>query len=141
MLPQLGKIDWIPIDVLIGVVAEILHHDLQEDENSTYNLVNPNEANWDDLLDPLKACCGSEATVVSATEWLQRIKELELREDAGEQLPMTKMLDTVRLFIDEDQARSVPYETGRAAKASPGFANAPQITKTMMEKWVKDWKF
>ncbi|TVY83972.1 Non-canonical non-ribosomal peptide synthetase FUB8 [Lachnellula suecica] len=139
MLPKLGNIDWIPVDILVEVISELIHHDLQYSGGKTYNLVNPRSANWEDIPEPFRACCGSETKVVSVHEWLQEIKKLEFGESATTQLPMVKMLDSIELLLNPHETGSVAYEKDQAVEASPTFANTPRITSAMVVKWIQEW--
>lgn len=140
-LPDLGVIDWIPIDHLVQVVAELMDYDLQSEEYHTYNLVNPRATAWSDLLQPVLDCCGLNTEVIPMAEWLLKVKEAEFSNEEIASIPIAKMVDSLTAFLAANQHSGPNFKIEKALIASPSMRSLMPIDKAMMESWVKQWGF
>ena len=71
------EIDWVPVDRLGDIIAELVSVAASEHGNPAssrvYNVVNPAKATWDTLLPALQAM--GPLPIISAAEWVERLEK------------------------------------------------------------------
>ena len=153
MLPgELGPVDWIPVDPLAGMVAEILCADRAGDimgkgegkgEGArVYNLVNPRVAHWAELLPTLQTHLklpGSEA-IVPLRQWIQRLETYD-RSDVNQlvQKPALKLLDLLKAIEAGDG--DLRFETARGREVSGVMRGLGKVGVEWMGVWMRQWGF
>ena len=129
--------DYIPVDLLSDIILEIIFHSLANQTQNVYNIVNPHQTNWSELLGPVQVALGNECTVVSAAEWVSAVEsDGHEGDDVGavSRKPTLKILDFTKGVLSAE-AQAYKTENGRAA--SETFARLGPVTKEWMEVWLK----
>ncbi|KAI1074574.1 acetyl-CoA synthetase-like protein [Whalleya microplaca] len=141
--PALGKIDWIPVDLLAAVTWE-LSTNADATAGGTlqiFNLVNPATKLWKELLPDIKESLGGEA--VTMHEWIQELEKVDLN-DKDEVLsrPAVKILEFFRdmretKYIGADE---IVVCTDRGQQLSDTLRESGPVRVEWIQKWMKDWK-
>jgi thioester reductase-like protein len=140
VLPEIRKVDWVPVNQLVDVITDILYKDLSGDKScNTYNLVNPQPVLWSQLLEPLKKLCGPDTKVIPCERWLQKVKETDLSGAEVRGVALANLADTFTAFLHESEKNERKYELEKALAASPALASVGPITKEMLGAWIKQW--
>lgn len=145
---ELGPVDWIPVDRLAGVVAEIVRGDFRGGEEGegegarVYNLTNPRVTHWGELLPTLQthlALPGTEA-IIPLKEWVQRLETYD-RSDVNQlvQKPALKLLELLKGIEAGDG--ELRFETGRAREGSGGMRGLERVGEVWMGGWLRQWGF
>lgn len=163
---DIASIDWLPIDTVAGVIAEI---GLEAATNSirhglaVYNVLNPQKTSWNALLPSITATLqqGTNTTfqIVSPTEWIEKLKNcaseilkvaISSSDEQTEALlranPALKLIDFFDgLFgsVDKGQysndTHKSAWETSNAERKSGKLRHAEAIDGEMMERWTRQW--
>ncbi|KAL3709184.1 hypothetical protein TMatcc_002974 [Talaromyces marneffei ATCC 18224] len=163
---DIASIDWLPIDTVAGVIAEI---GLEAATNSirhglaVYNVLNPQKTSWNALLPSITATLqqGTNTTfqIVSPTEWIEKLKNcaseiLEVAISSSDEQteallranPALKLIDFFDgLFgsVDKGQysndTHKSAWETSNAERKSGKLRHAEAIDGEMMERWTRQW--
>ncbi|KAF7133838.1 hypothetical protein CNMCM5793_005250 [Aspergillus hiratsukae] len=100
-----GHLDWIPVDILSELLADLTEVDGRElpseQVTSYYHFVNPNRATWESIvptvLDELEGKC--KTTTLS--DWVKKLEQHSARpEKSDEQPPGVQLLDFYRSLED-----------------------------------------
>lgn len=138
ILPQLGQIDWIPIDRFVSAFVEILHHQttLEPFVEATYNIVNPQPIPWDSIVEPILEHFAPGAQVVSLSEWLEKVNALGSSQDGSVDI---KILDFLGLYDEAITNSTLEFHTEKLKAASKTSSLSNPISKEMMKIWMNQW--
>ena len=153
-LGTVDMIEWIPIDILSKIIAELLlnqerfvnHYEASAAARTqVFHLVNPSPTNWPALLPKIQKHISkneSEIEVVSFADWTQR-----LQASAGSGLqdlasnPAIKLLDFFRDISHSDGHVRATLETRAAVQRSPTLAGLGPVSPEWMARWMDQWGY
>ncbi|KAI0197610.1 hypothetical protein F4808DRAFT_294517 [Astrocystis sublimbata] len=140
---QLEAVDWIPVDKLGKVIAELAIPEQPRTpiEGATvYHTVNPHTTTWTELLPTVcrRLSQEKEVEVVSLEAWVNALRESAPRtEDIG-QNPAVKLLDFFESLLD---IGATSLSTEQTAGVSPTLSNVGPVQDKWMENWMTQWGF
>lgn len=142
------KIDWLPIDVLAGIIVDLTLASQTGDggKASVFHPHNPNTTTWEELIPQvIKSITPSTSTsleIVSFEEWLRRVSGNA--EASGLKIekivklnPAVKLLDTYKSLLGEGKLPD--FEVAKTVGVSEKLKNAQAIKMEWVEKWCKEW--
>lgn len=147
-LGSMGRMDWIPVDILANVVVETLLDDsCHGGRESPYtsgegkarfvHLLNPHEANWQDILRHAQRSLEKELEVVSYEEWLSDLQS-SAEQEHDEANPAVKLVD----FFEQNKNDLKPkFSTVNAQRMSQTLASLQPVNGEWMHLWMKQWGF
>ena len=137
---HLPDIDWIPIDRLADVVAEIIDADFASDEGRVYNVVNPQTVPWNSMLEVFKKYCGAHCSVVPLDDWLGELEKTRLETLGQSELatkPALKVLPVLRELMDVKAVAN--YDTARSVEVSASLRALGPVRQEWMQNWLDQW--
>jgi thioester reductase-like protein/aryl carrier-like protein len=153
--PQFSEIDWLPVDLLVSVLVELISHQTDFDLGETgsarvYNLRNPQTTTWSQLLpsitDTMKTLLGPHHApeVVPPAVWLKRLGDDASKEtwDGAVIDPAIKLLEFYRDYLwrtDEHDGKMPPMSIELACADSSTLRGVQAISSQWMQKWVSEW--
>ena len=136
---DLPPIDWIPINKLSCIVAELTQNNVKLDKIQIYNLVNPRPKPWKTIVKAIKDHCGQESQSVSLHAWIERLQESQESSQEYTSKPALKMLKFfTQMLVGQVGQR---YETAHGVHASSTMASLPPVNEEWMKIWLKQWAF
>ncbi|KAI1747666.1 hypothetical protein F4782DRAFT_417041 [Xylaria castorea] len=147
--PRFSAIDWIPNDLLGGVVADLVIADLQTSSGSgatVFNLQNPHTTSWESLIPAIQEKTRLAIAVVPPSTWLAKLQdsqEAPLEVDVVRN-PAIKLMgfyrDHLWAPVPEGDASVQPAMViDRALSASATLRDMPPVSHELMSKWVSEW--
>ncbi len=154
-----GVINWIPVDYCAQVVLELADHTFDLAENDAkggkggvtyYHVVNPQNAEWSQLLPVVQQYFGPELPVVSLPEWVQALEQSVVVDDstsskagAGDKNPAVKLLGWLTDLVREraEGRGNVQLDTKETCKWSKEMRNMIPVNGKWMELWLRQWQF
>jgi len=151
-LGPIDQVDWIPVDILTKVIAELLltpieKNKLGKSKLQIYHALNPNSTNWSALLPVILENSRKTLEPVSIVEWVDRLEQAaSLQPQAQEKLPAINLLlvffENLRdKSIRFPRASSSPLDTTQSSKASKTLRTCPPVSPEWMQIWMDQWKF
>ena len=120
---NVSLIDWIPINVLGGVILDIFHSEGSSVEAKVFNLVNPNTLSWDALIETLTEYCGMKAKPIPMTQWVEEVRK---------STTYTPAVMLLSFFGAIGQGMEVRYRTENSTQASTTFRQMQPAS----ERWI-----
>ena len=144
-LGNLGSVDWVPVDELAKMVAQIAESianaekDTNTGTNLVFNVVNPHRVDYETLLPSLKEKLA--ARVVPATEWIELLsrsveKSGGIISDAN---PGAKLLDFYREQMITGHATELVIDVGNVKAASKTARQLPSVNRDWLDSWLQGW--
>lgn len=136
------NVDWIPVDLLARVIANLALQPVRQGSLSVSNLVNPSSsAHWETVLLPAVIAHfdakGRPIRCVSLKEWVDLVARSA--EDL-ERNPAAKLLPFFEgLAQDEREAPGVC--TAETQKRCAALADIGPVGAKWMSRWLEDWGF
>ncbi|KAI0423280.1 hypothetical protein F5X98DRAFT_369287 [Xylaria grammica] len=143
-LGPLESIDWIPVDKLGDIVAELatyLPRSHQPDEGATvYHAVNPHHTTWRELLPTITRHLsqGKAVEVVSLKTWVDALKGSAARAESIAANPAMKLIDFFESLVG---GSTTVFKTERTLDASPTLSTIGPIQDSWMDIWMRQWGF
>ncbi|MCJ1387732.1 hypothetical protein MMC18_000575 [Xylographa bjoerkii] len=163
-LGSMGRVDWIPVDILADIIVELAgvgepvngvskaysngsHSDdtLPTSSLPVYHAVNPKATHWAKLVPTVSKYIGPSVKVVSWGEWVEALRNSKHDATAAnlKQNPALKLLD---FFESMERAakmgKQMPVlETKVSARRSRTMASLEPVSEEWMEIWLKQWVF
>ncbi|TEY43707.1 hypothetical protein BOTCAL_0362g00110 [Botryotinia calthae] len=159
---SLDRIDWIPVDALSEILLELCEmprHGREIDRATVFNILNPSQANWEDLLPAvikaLSSCnpAGKKIEKVSLESWIRKVEdtvdhqsrhstvESNEKEICFNRLvelnPAIKLVHFYR--AEKERGEGAEWETGGARVQSETLRNLGKVESIWMEKWIEVW--
>jgi thioester reductase-like protein len=131
-------LDWVPVDSAATAVVNIMQHDFHVNENGMqcYNMVNPRAIPWSELVGAVKTWCGEAAQIVSLSDWVTRLKELEGGDPGAiARLPALKMLAVYEGLANRGPTYS--YRMEKTLNASESMAKLGPIDVPLLQAWLE----
>lgn len=145
-LGSMGRMDWIPVDNLAKTVVEVLLEDgsrtgrdspmASDKENAQFvHLLNPHEADWQEILPHVQNSLDKKLQVVAYEEWLSDLQASAER-TPDEANPAVKLID----FFEENRHALKPkFSTINSQEMSKTLENLRPVNGNWMELWMKQW--
>ena len=145
-LGSMGRMDWIPVDVLAKVASEILlASSARTDQSSTVasdgeqaqfvHLLNPHEANWQDIIPHVQRSLDEKLKVVPYEEWLSDLQNSAER-NHDEANPAVKLVD----FFEQNRHDLKPkFSTTNAQRMSQTLRSLQPVNGEWMHLWMEQW--
>ncbi|KAL9094874.1 MAG: hypothetical protein Q9165_002823 [Trypethelium subeluteriae] len=156
--PGLGKIDWVPVDLLAEVLVELALRPAQVAEKeeevaraAVFHPHNGHSTSWQALLPGVRAAIeevtSKKVEVVSAKEWLARLRRSEEGEKSEEELaalvvarPALKILEFYEgTLVEGGGEESNRFDTTRTMEASAKLREVEEVGDVWMRKWIAEW--
>jgi thioester reductase-like protein len=139
----MNTIDWMPVDRLAQIIKDILHSSCREGSSKVFNLVNPHEGEWKDLVPAIqKHWQPSTTKIVPFSEWLQKLQALENPD--LEKYPAIKILDFYKGLAKEagqPRIERISYRTDNCIASSASMASLQEINAGAVTTWLEQWQF
>ncbi|KAH9885216.1 hypothetical protein F4778DRAFT_761532 [Xylariomycetidae sp. FL2044] len=131
------EIDWIPVDTVADIVAELVADNRNSKEDFTlYNAVNPIKTAWEDLLPVIKSVAPA---VMPLEEWLEKLENSAKKgTHIIERNPALKLVDFYRESM-LGKKRDMVVVIENLLKASCTARLMGPITANNMARWIKAW--
>lgn len=154
---SLGKIDWVPVDILADIIADLaLTNNFQHEVRSVrvFYSLNPNPKSWEDVREELvmDLCSISSKSidVVSLDIWIAKLRQdVELKAGAGtvlkdgeldkilENNPAAKLLEFYEDVLGGGEEGNV-LETEKTKKASKALNDFKGVKREWIAKWISE---
>ena len=144
-LGNLSTIDWIPIDILSTILAELALRPIAEAVGSgsrVYHAVNPKLTTWDALLPSVLAKMGAEVRIVSLAAWVGRLRASAVScttEEAIQSNPALKLMDFYEAMLSTEK-KGAALQTQSTCEASPTLKSLGPVKGEWMARWMDQWK-
>jgi hypothetical protein len=146
----MGRVDWIPVDVLSDVLVELaMAHTTREEGGEdlrVYHAINPKAVGWEALVPALAERLGNHGSVrvVPWAEWMDNLRgsarggvtPLSLGQN-----PALKLLDWFEAETEAaaEGAKWPVLATEETVKMSPTLAGLPPVSQEWMDLWIEQW--
>ena len=142
-LHTMNNIDWIPVDLLSTIIAELALHSASAPKTGTqvFHTINPSIVTWNTLLPNIQNALGQNLTVVPFKNWLQTLRASAREattEEALDTNPAVKLMDFYEGLLN-DAHRIPKLETKETEMASPGLREVGPVRSEWMVKWIRQW--
>ncbi|EPS36265.1 hypothetical protein H072_10357 [Dactylellina haptotyla CBS 200.50] len=161
---QTGGLDWIPVDQLSRIIAELsfgLSKKTSESSMHVFHTVNPNLITWKSLLpvvrDTLQKSLAEQPGITQADiqiipypEWLERLEKQSTSDSAGRGAsgsremaywnPGMKLLEFYKSLLEQPQGDGrVRFDTRSTLQACGSMRDLETIKPEWMAAWIKHW--
>ena len=146
-LGLMGKVEWIPVDILAQIVLELFNPPASDDAEAVtqvFHVVNPSATEWGALLPTVKKYLGEGVETVSLGTWVSRLRAHADEGKELEKFPAAKLLGFFEEVVvaGEKAGRVFPtMETGRATAGSKLLAELEAVGEEWMGLWMEQWGF
>lgn len=135
---DLPLVDWIPVDVVSHIVAELALHDIMLTSRTMiyYHVLNPQPVPWEQLIPSVKRFCGPGAQIVQLSQWIEK---LQLYDSADSEVLSSKpAVKLLKFFsIVASSGPTTKYQTLATTRASKTMAELPPVNSLLMERWLE----
>jgi hypothetical protein len=136
--------DWIPVDILAGALAEALLSDSSPNisgETRYMHFVNPTKAYWTDMAHVMahKLCPDRRLEIVAFTEWLDCLKRASEGPANIDDIPAIRLLDFLK-DMAQQSIESASFSTENTEHLSSTLKEMRPVSIEWMEHWIKQWK-
>lgn len=158
--PELDNIDWVPVDLLAGVLVELALKGGNASTVQVFHPLNLHPTSWEALKpavsDELLKLSGTKLETIPLSEWVKRIRQ-HMEKVAGshqalaegemesfvEKVPAVKLLDFYQTILDSSQGcdaegRNV-FATAKTADASQQLQAVDGVKEEWIRKWTQEW--
>ena len=135
-LPKLSDtLNWLPIDVVARVVAELCH---SREHRDVYHVVNPKSFNWSADLLPMLRNAGLDFEPVTPQEWLERLASSDPDPAVN---PTIKLLEFFKTkYAVSNRGPAVKFETDTTERESQTLRTVGAPDAALIGKMVEFWK-
>lgn len=150
-LPSQNDIRWIPVDMMAGVIVDLVQQDcLQARNESTeekwtkyYHLVNPSSGRWEDLVPAVQDYFSSTSIdVVLFREWVDRL--LKSDDQIGADVaanPALKLIAFYESMLCNESMNHMNLDTTKTKAASIKMRSSGTVLSVWMSLWLSQWEF
>lgn len=158
--PELDNIDWVPVDLLAGVLVELALKGGNGSSVQVFHPLNLHPTSWDAIKpavsDELLELSGTKLETIPLSEWVDRVRQ-HMEKIAGshqaiaegemekfvEKVPAVKLLDFYQTIVDNGQASKVEgrnvFSTTKTANISEKLQAVDGVTDEWVRKWTREW--
>lgn len=126
LLPtDLPPVDWIPVDVVAKIIAEISFNTVGDlSTPQYYNIINPNPVPWQTYQEAMKRYCGPHVQAVPLSEWIHSLQTFDATDmDQLATKPALKLLKFFSYIASRDlPSSSKPHVASMRAKPWQGLS-------------------
>lgn len=148
-LGPLNSINWIPVDVLSGIICELaLVSDARERKARTFHTVNPRATSWEMLSPVVQARLVRKAKksieIVSFERWAKALRQAVERPSGVAIVPGAKLLDfyeSIAGLGEGMQAGGLLFDTAETQQASKTLEALEAVKVEWMELWLMQLGF
>lgn len=151
-LGGMSQVDWIPVDLMASVVAELLQSLESNREPNTplpsvYNLVNPRQTSWIDLLPTVQERLGgpSKIRVTPLSEWVETLEKSATNNHGyvTDDNPAVKLLDFFKSLAKNGDLPTETvnglFEVAALKKDSAAARELQPVSPDWMRTWIDQW--
>lgn len=144
-LGAMEYMDWIPVDLLAGMLVEVLGSGTEIDDQVSngkaryLHFVNPHRAPWSDIANSVALSLGRDTPVVEFDEWVNALECASEREQIPSDLPTLRLVDFYRHIGKAETQRPV-FATEKSRNSSQGLRGLAPVTLDWIEHWLRQWE-
>ncbi|APA15728.1 hypothetical protein sscle_15g104980 [Sclerotinia sclerotiorum 1980 UF-70] len=154
---SLGKIDWVPVDLLADIIVELTLYENKEKETQiqVFHPLNPHPTTWEnvkeDLVADLSSITGKEIDIVPLDIWIARVKQdVESKAGVGKMLidgeldgilevnPAVKLIDFYEDVLGDKGVSNV-LEVEGTMRVSGALRGLERVQRGWIGKWIGEW--
>ncbi|KAJ8067956.1 hypothetical protein OCU04_003538 [Sclerotinia nivalis] len=156
---SLGKIDWVPVDLLADIITELTlrknPHAGQENTVQVFHPLNPHPKTWEaikgELVEDLSTISGKPIEIVPLDVWIAKVKQdIEIKAGVGttlkegeldgilERNPAVKLLEFYEDVLGDAGGSNV-LEMGETEKSSAALRSLEGVKREWIVKWIEEW--
>jgi thioester reductase-like protein/acyl-CoA synthetase (AMP-forming)/AMP-acid ligase II/aryl carrier-like protein len=143
-LGPLGKVEWIPVDILAQIIYELLiaPDSPSQQDLEVFHVINPSATDWTTLLPTVQTYLGKEVELVSLAEWMSRLRACTDTVEV-EKYPALKLLGFFEGVVAGEKAgKKFPeLETERARAKSRTLSELERVSEEWMGIWMRQWGY
>lgn len=163
--PVFDGVDWVPIDLIAGILvdlalyrhqSQVISPDLDVHHADVYHPLNPHTTSWTALqavvLEELSSITNTQIKTMPLRMWIANVrKEAESMvgngdstgdidlETALQRNPAAKLLDFYEALLTSETASANKLEVSETLKLSKGLRELQSIKNDWMRKWIREW--
>ncbi|CAH0044772.1 unnamed protein product [Clonostachys solani] len=140
---SMNMIDWVPVDKLSQIISEIVQHEYKQSPSSlVYNLVNPRQGKWDELVTQIQEAWKPAMTrAVPFQDWLELLNDQRIDLEKFPALRIPEFYQGLAEDAESCEERQVVYATDNGTEVSPTMRQLQPIDGEAMRTWLNQWKF
>lgn len=155
---SLGRIDWVPVDILADIIADLaLTNNVQNEVRPVrvFHPLNPNPKSWEDVREELVmdlcSISGKSIDIVPLDIWIAKVRQdVELKAGVGTALkdgeldkilennPAAKLVEFCEDVLGGGGEGNV-LETEKIKKASKALNELKGVKREWIAKWISEW--
>lgn len=135
---DLPPVDWIPVDIVSHIVAELALHDITLMSRTMvyYHVLNPRPVPWEDFVPSVKRFCEPGAQTVRLSQWIERLQMCDSTDpEVLSSKPAVKLLKFFSIVASSGP--TTRYQTLATTRASKTMAELPPVNSLLMERWLE----
>ena len=138
--------DWIPVDRLADMLAEVISPDAHGDERGPQkearylHFVNPQKPRWSDIASSVAASIDRNIEIVTFDQWVSCLAAVVEKDEgaAAVDIPALKLVDFYQHIGDERTTRPV-FSTDIAQENSVSLKSLPGVSLQWIQHWLRQW--
>ena len=140
-LGAVGRIDWIPVDVLAQIICELFVVENHNSKTDVFHVVNPTPVEWTSLLPVILDYLGPSVETVSISAWTERLlASTNILLDVWAN-PAVKLLDFFQRVSYSEEKKFPIMDITNARAYSETLAGLGPVRPEWMLLWLKQWKY
>lgn len=141
-----GDIDWIPVDTLAHIIADIVDQAQDAPTPQIFNIVNPHSTKWETLLPILQEHRTADAALVpvSFNDWTRLLRKIDSNNQRElDSMPAAKIIDFYEGLQQDDAKHGgrLLCETSNGTSVSKTMESLKPISPDLMKIWLKQWNY
>ena len=150
--PTFDNIDWLPIDLLAEIVAELAVGGSNTDQN-VYHLVNPQKVQWETVrktvADAILQSTKKPVQIIPSNEWLTKVRqamesEISSSNDADLERalrlnPAAKLLGFYEEIFRPAEGSVCELDLTQTLKCSGKLRDMQSVQGPWIQRWVTQW--
>ena len=155
--PTFDSVDWLPIDLLAGILVELAVGRSNKARNNVYHLVNPHKLQWNTVrttvADAISQVSGKTVGIVPTDRWLADVRKAMETEVSGLEIaaeaeldgalrrnPAAKLLGFYeQMFGAADDGPVCELELEETLACSGRLRGMQELQGSWIQRWVTQW--